>query len=604
MQRLVVHSETAVEPEDSAASVLLSARQDLDDAVSYAKLMLSSVDADVKLSFARSIVYRIVRIYWQTVAARKGWRWNLRNKPHNVEFAGVPSETEEWSETVGAIAANLDPVEAAYRIGVLYTAMMPQEVKAKLGAHYTPPALCEELLNMATENGVDWRTARVLDPACGGGAFLAPVARRMVSSVGEHGGLTILEDIEQRLTGYEIDPFAAWLSRIFLDAVLGDLSARSGRRHRCEVKLCNSLEKTRDGEGFDLVIGNPPYGRMQLPQKLRTKFARSLFGHANLYGLFTDQALRLLRQNGLIAYVTPTSLLSGEYFKALRGLLAEKAPPVSLGFVTERKGVFDEVLQETMLAIYRRGRRKSAGNVSLIKPRVGGAIETTSAGQFNLPLDSSSPWLIPRSERHGEFLRQIRDLSYRLSDFGYTVSTGPLVWNRHKPSLRKRKSEGTFPIIWAEAVRPEGRFEFRSLQRNHEPFFKPQPQEQWVVTDCNCVLLHRTTAIEQNRRLIAAELPNSFITEHGAVVVENHLNMVKPIVDVPKISPRTVAAVLNSSVIDQLFRCINGSVAVSAFELKALPLPSPKEMETIEKLVSHGVQRDQLEHALMRAYKF
>ena len=75
--------------------------------------MASSVDADVKLSFARSIVYRITRAYWRTVVARKGWRWHLRNKPRNVEFAGVPSETEEWSETVGAIAANLDPVNAA-----------------------------------------------------------------------------------------------------------------------------------------------------------------------------------------------------------------------------------------------------------------------------------------------------------------------------------------------------------------------------------------------------------------------------------------------------------------------------------------------------------
>ena len=41
-------------------------------------------------------------------------------------------------------------------------------------------------------------------------------------------------------------------------------------------------------------------------------------------------------------------------------------------------------------------------------------------------------------------------------------------------------------------------------------------------------LVQRTTAKEQNRRLIAAELPASFIKKHGAVVVENHVNMVRP----------------------------------------------------------------------------
>ena len=73
MQRLVVPSERAVETKPPTASALRSARQDFDYGVSYAKLMASSVDADVKLSFARSIVYRITRAYWRTVVARKGW---------------------------------------------------------------------------------------------------------------------------------------------------------------------------------------------------------------------------------------------------------------------------------------------------------------------------------------------------------------------------------------------------------------------------------------------------------------------------------------------------------------------------------------------------
>jgi adenine-specific DNA-methyltransferase len=115
------------------------------------------------------------------------------------------------------------------------------------------------------------------------------------------------------------------------------------------------------------------------------------------------------------------------------------------------------------------------------------------------------------------------------------------------------------------------------------------------------VLVQRTTAKEQARRLIAAELPASFLSVHGAVVVENHLNMIRA-EGVPKVSPAALAAVLNSAVVDQVFRCISGSVAVSAFELEAIPLPSSKAMASIERLVARGASRKAIDAALAALY--
>ena len=157
-------------------------------------------------------------------------------------------------------------------------------------------------------------------------------------------------------------------------------------------------------------------------------------------------------------------------------------------------------------------------------------------------------------------------------------------------------------MIWAESVRSDGVFEFRARKRNHQPYFEPKPSENWLVTDFPCVLLQRTTAKEQRRRLVAAELPASFIAEHRAVVVENHLNMVKPINGTPTVSPAALAKLLNSEVVDQLFRCINGSVAVSAYELEALPLPAPDAMKEFECLVARRVNREVLERTVERLY--
>ena len=125
-----------------------------------------------------------------------------------------------------------------------------------------------------------------------------------------------------------------------------------------------------------------------------------------------------------------------------------------------------------------------------------------------------------------------------------------------------------------------------------------------MVTDFPCVLLQRTATMEQNRGLIAAELPSSFIEQHGAVVIENHLNMIKPTSGTPKVLPALLAALLNCEAVDQAFRCISGSVAVPAYELKALPLPSMESLQEIKDLVERDAERDAIELAANRLYGY
>lgn len=583
-----------------------SAQTDIESGSTTARSLASSVKPEDRLDFARAMVYGVVCAYWEGLRTRSRWRLPLRKPPSDYQAASLPPEASALAQTFGRAASLLDPPDAGYRIGMIYTGMMPDRLRAELGAYYTPPALCERLLDMATEAGVDWCSARILDPACGGGAFLSPVARRIMENLDDCSAETVLENIQNRLCGFELDPFAAWLSQVFLDVTLGELYFETGTRLGSLVQVLDTMEQTPGEEGFDLVVGNPPYGRISLSTDLRNRFRRSLFGHANLYGVFTDLALRFARPGGVIAFVTPTSFLAGEYFKNLRGLLGREAPPVSIDFVGERKGVFTDVLQETLLATYRRGGDSDAGSdagkVHFITLGPDGSIATKPAGTFGLPEEPAQPWVMPRSEDQRLLVRQAEQLPHRLADYGYTVSTGPLVWNRHKESLREESGKGRYPLIWAESVRPYGAFEFRAVKRNHKPYFEPKPNERWVVTDSPCVLSQRTTSKEQNRRLKAAELPRSFVEKHGGVVVENHLNIIKPLDGEPKVTPAALSALLNSEVVDRLFRCINGSVAVSAYELKSLPLPSPEDMKAIDRMVNRRAKRKTVERAVERLY--
>ena len=266
-----------------------------------------------------SVVFGVVSAYWKEMQSVSDRDWPLREPPSEIGVSPVPAEAEEQAESIGRAAARLDVPDASYMIGVLYTGMMPARFRARLGAYYTPPALCERLLDMATEAGVDWRSARVLDPACGGGAFLAPVARRMAESHRR-------EQPQDRAHEHS-SPFERFRAGPVCGMDVASVPRGDARR---------PVQRGRDTAAFRCACARqPPAGArrqkaLNLWSAIRLtdasscrrscarRFRRSLFGHANLYGVFTDLALRFTGPGGIIAYVTPTSFLSGEYFKALR----------------------------------------------------------------------------------------------------------------------------------------------------------------------------------------------------------------------------------------------------------------------------------------------
>lgn len=555
-----------------------------------------------RLTVARAFGTRLIEAWWRQSVEQHGWTVPLRPPLESFGTVALPPAAEALADSIGGTAAKLDAEAAVYQIGLIYTSMLPRSHRAALGVYYTPPVLTDRLIGQAGLAGVDWTRCRVLDPACGGGAFLAPVARRIIEALPGCAPRILIENIANRLRGYEIDAFAAWLSQVALDAVMLPITQEAGRQLPVLVDICDSLRQAPPRDRFDLVIGNPPYGRVRLDPEERARFRRSLFGHANLYGLFTDLALRHARTDGVIAYVTPTSFLAGEYFKNLRALLGQDAHPVTLDFVSARRGVFDDVLQETLLTTCKRG-RKGPVKVHEITPVEGGTLRVEDAGSYALPADPSQPWILPRSAGQAGLVAALGGKSHRLEDWGYRVSTGPLVWNRFKGQLADRPGRNRHPLIWAEAVTADGRFIWRAEKRGHTPWFEVREGDEWLILRKPCVLLQRTTAKEQSRRLIAAALPSEFLEAHGSVIVENHLNMLRPLDDEPLIAAPVLAAFLNSAAADGAFRCINGSVAVSAYELEALPLPAPEDLQPLAGLVACGASRERIEAECARLYQ-
>lgn len=568
---------------------------------SMAKGFASSiVDDNARLAVARSYCAILTQAYWDEINSRHSARLPIFPVPNPNELVDIASDAAEVARNTGRVIALFPEIDSGYLIGSIYTAMLPTIYRSKLGAYYTPPPLVSRLLDSAEQAGVDFSKATVIDPACGGGAFLTPVALRMLSKIREASPEWQLAQIGKRLKGLEIDCFAAWMAHVLVESVLIELCVKTGKRlNKSAITVADALKHPVSTK-FDLVIGNPPYGKTTLEPELRSLYSRSLFGHANLYGLFTDLALRIAKSDGVIAYLTPTSFLGGQYFKALRQLLLNESVPLAFDFVSNREGVFDDVLQETLLTTFKKGRAAGNSDISLLVPQGLNDAVVEPIGQVEIT-KGDGPWLIPRTSPDANLLRKIKNMKTRLKDLGYNVSTGQLVWNRHKSQLRTEKTKRSFPLIWAESITNHG-FNFSSEKRNHVPYIEVEAKQTHLVTSESCFLVQRTTSKEQNRRVLGAVIPEDFIRKYGGVVIENHLNIVYSDSLLKAVSVETIAALLNSAVFDRIYRCISGSVAVSAYELMSVPLPDINDMINLQKIVESTSDRLAIEKEIERFY--
>lgn len=82
----------------------------------------------------------------------------------------------------------------------------------------------------------------------------------------------------------------------------------------------------RENPGFDVVIANPPYGVVYdeyLKQLYENLFISSRRNN-DIYIAFYEQGSSLLREDGVLTYISPNTFLNGDYFKTWRKYLTKK----------------------------------------------------------------------------------------------------------------------------------------------------------------------------------------------------------------------------------------------------------------------------------------
>lgn len=489
---------------------------------------------------------------------------------------------------VQAFAAKLSQqplLDSAYWLSSAYAKLIRGDQRKALSMYFTPPLLATRVLDDLAAQGVTFRSEMFLDPACGGAAFLVPIAIRMREKLlGRVSPRELIIHVQTHLHGMDLDPTLCLLSKDLLRAVLYEEITECGTEPAFSIQVGNSLLDAKNLYGTaDVVLCNPPYRKMKANE---VAAARSEFGHVisaqpNLYGLFVALSIHFLRKGGIGAVVTPTSYLSGHSFSKLRTFLLDKAHVASIGIVGEREGVFMDVQQETAVSTFqlRTADQTSARTeISLISTEG----EFVLIGNCSLP-SKGAAWPIPRNPSDVQLIAKSGRLSHRLQDYGYDVKVGNYVWNRDQrtayvsENFARRYNRDAIPLLWSSDIKPGKSIHFDGTKKRNceRRFVVVKELNHPSVIQKPCVLLQRVTSNEQPRRLVAAAVPRAFFDEYKGFLGENHTIILIPRGNRPALTPKQLADLLGCSQVDRLFRCISGSTNVSAFELSQLPLPDP-----------------------------
>jgi hypothetical protein len=245
------------------------------------------------------------------------------------------------------------------------------------------------------------RDFTIVDPACGSGHFLVAafdeLARRYRNAVSRLQELGIAIDFDifdeivtRNLYGVDLDPESVEITRLSLwpETARGD--------HRLQnlattIRVGNSLiedsaftDRPFDWHaafpevfargGFDVVIGNPPYVRMEYLRPVKPyldQHYRVAADRADLYAYFFEKGVCLLKHGGRLGYISSSTFFRTGSGENLRTLLADKASIESVVDFGDLQ-IFEGVTTYPAILTLKKGEERGAGELSflLVEDRV------------------------------------------------------------------------------------------------------------------------------------------------------------------------------------------------------------------------------------------
>ena len=273
--------------------------------------------------------------------------------------------------------------------------------KKRLGSFYTPFPLAEKIANESLNSWLNKHShfdrenllecvqnLKILDPSCGDGVFLIVAANWLYRTLQELGDSTPEIELQKSilsnsLFGVDVDFDAVNDCREVLlqwHSPNQSVSEQTEEVVKTNIRQGNSLTTfdwinefpfitKREKPGFDIILGNPPYGNIlskKARETIQTSYPYSVGGNRtgtwNSAAHFIVKSSTLLREGGELGFLIPNSILRVKQFTKTRQFLLNH---LNLWKIIDEGSPFEGVTLEMVTVFCRKSNSKYLDDVEV-----------------------------------------------------------------------------------------------------------------------------------------------------------------------------------------------------------------------------------------------
>ena len=235
------------------------------------------------------------------------------------------------------------------------------------------------------------KNIKIVDPACGSGAFLITAFEYLLNynnylddkifdltGVKDLFSDTTKEILQNNIFGVDLNKESVEITKLSLWLKTAD-GNKTLATLEDNIKCGNSLiddpeiagEMAFDWEkefpeifengGFDIVVGNPPYVSAEYISEIEKKYYEKIYysasGRQNLYIIFYEKALNILKKSANLGFITPYTILKNMYYKEIREYILKNAKILE---IVDFKGitVFEDAGVDSIIFMLKKEQKK------------------------------------------------------------------------------------------------------------------------------------------------------------------------------------------------------------------------------------------------------
>jgi len=212
-------------------------------------------------------------------------------------------------------------------------------------------------------------------------------------------------------------------SLIGTEIVSGDLFEPVEERKLNPMDFRQRFPEIATRGGFDAVVGNPPYVRIQGFPRIQLEYFSRTFesarGNFDLYVNFIEQGFKRLKNGGLFGQIVPNKFFKTDYGEGLRKYILENTAIEKIVDFGANQ-VFDATIYTCLLFLEKKARRKFLYSISEAN---GKSLSESSFSEFSFEALTAKPWVFG-NKKENVILKKIAQGTVRLLDLPAEISRG------------------------------------------------------------------------------------------------------------------------------------------------------------------------------------